>query len=341
MLAMRACRSPAARHLAGGFRAAAARPAHCRAPDQPYQRAAPAPGASPPAASKVSARRIAAGTVSGEGPEAAASGEDADAGKRPTLLVLGGNGFVGRHVVRFAAGAGFDVVSISRRGAPPREGEAEPWEARVTWLQGDVVKDPEVIGRAIAELGPYRALSGVVHAIGMLLESGANSLASGSGSIPDAGVSYEQVTAETALAAAEALVAASGDAAAPKPFVFVSAAEAGWTETLGGDPFFAPAFLRRYLAAKRKVEAALQEYAEQGKLRPVILRPSLIWSPARAASFPAVAAFALGNALSLPGVDRPVLVDQLAKAAVVAVRDADVRGIKNFHDMDEIAARTL
>ena len=31
----------------------------------------------------------------------------------------------------------------------------------------------------------------------------------------------------------------------PVPFVFVSAAEAGWTESLGGDPFFAPDFLKR------------------------------------------------------------------------------------------------
>lgn len=105
-------------------------------------------------------RRLIASAAADGGP--GAPGGNGDEGKRPTLLVLGGNGFVGRQVVRLAAGAGFDVLSISRRGAPDREGDAEPWEARVTWLKGDVVKDPEVIGRVLAEeLGPYRALSGV------------------------------------------------------------------------------------------------------------------------------------------------------------------------------------
>ena len=72
-----------------------------------------------------------------------------------------------------------------------------------------------------------------------------NKFASGSGSVPTPGSTYDQVTRQTALAAASAFAEHAKDRA-PCPFVFVSAAEAGWDP----DPPFVPPFLTDYLIAK-------------------------------------------------------------------------------------------
>jgi len=145
------------------------------------------------------------------------------------------------------------------------------------------------------------------------------------------GTTYDQITRQTAFAAAEAVASQMPGA----PMCFISAAEAGWTS----DPFILPDFLKNYLVAKRAVEARLQEMGDRGQLRPIVMRPSLIWSPSRVASLPAVAAFALGNALGIPGIDKPVLVDTLARAVVHSLRTPGVSGIKGFNEMEELAAQ--
>ena len=57
----------------------------------------------------------------------------------------------------------------------------------------------------------------------------------------------------------------------------------------------------------------------------------------RPQALPAVAAFIVGNAIGLPFIDRPVTVDTLAAAAVQAVEDAAVSGIKDFREMERLA----
>ena len=58
---------------------------------------------------------------------------DSNGGRR--LLVLGGNGFVGREVCRLAVQRGFQVTSLSRRGENPEPGNQEldqvPWLEKV------------------------------------------------------------------------------------------------------------------------------------------------------------------------------------------------------------------
>ena len=61
------------------------------------------------------------------------------------------------------------------------------------------------------------------------------------------------------------------------PLCFVSAAEAGWPDVSGGsfvEDNLAPAWLKKYLGAKRLVEARLNS---SSKIRAAIFRPSLIW----------------------------------------------------------------
>ena len=97
-----------------------------------------------------------------------------------------------------------------------------------------------------------------------------------------------------------------------------------------------PAPPPRYLKAKREVESQLLEYGTQGALRPVILRPSLVYTPDRLPSLPAVAAFALGNAIGLPGIDRPVQVQTVARSAVAALQDASISGILDYKRMESL-----
>ncbi|CAN0397837.1 unnamed protein product, partial [Ectocarpus sp. 13 AM-2016] len=104
---------------------------------------------------------------------------------------------------------------------------------------------------------------GVVHAVGMLFAGSLNRFASGSGSVPDPGTTYDKITRQTAFAATAALDAlAQGGAQQARavnspdwfpPFVFISAAEAKW----GFDGIFEGSpvgFLHDYLVAKRAVE---------------------------------------------------------------------------------------
>ena len=95
----------------------------------------------------------------------------------------------------------------------------------------------------------------------------------------------------------------------------------------------APDFLKRYLVAKRAVETKLMNAAS---LRPVIVRPSLIYSMDRPASYVPVGAFFVGNLMGLPFVDKPVRVDTLAAAIVNAIGQEDVQGILRYQQIEEL-----
>ena len=139
--------------------------------------------------------------------------------------------------------------------------------------------------------------TGLIHCVGLLLdnESGLGQyyrFVSGSGSLPDG--TYDEITRLTAFNAIDAAseYAQSNNLDPSFPVVFSSAAEAGWPD-MGGGSFIennlAPDFLRRYLVAKRAVEERL--LSSEPLLRPVIFRPSLIYTMDKPASFPAVGAF--------------------------------------------------
>ena len=250
----------------------------------------------------------------------------AAAAPRGKLLVLGGSGFAGARICGLALSQGWEVVSVSRRGAPS---DVPPSLAGVQWLQGDATA--QNTARDVLREGGFSA---VFHAVGLLFEGSANRFVSGSGSVPSPGASYDLVTRRSALAAASAAaeLCTSTDGG-PPAFGFVSAAEAGWN-------FRAPVdWLERYLIAKRAVERELLASGEAGRLRPIILRPSLVWSADRPGSLPSVAAFYAANALGLPFVDRPVNVDTLAGAAVNALGDPKASGIFRYPEMEEWAQK--
>lgn len=117
----------------------------------------------------------------------------------------------------------------------------------------DLVQDPRATANVLAQDGPFDA---VVHCVGMLLPNQLNGLASGSGSVPAPGTTYEAIIKQTATNAADAAAQHRRGCA----FVFISAAEAGWPE----DAPLLPGFLRDYLAAKRGVEGHLRGLAAAG-----------------------------------------------------------------------------
>ena len=183
-----------------------------------------------------------------------------------------------------------------------------------------------------------------------------NRFVSGSGSLPDTQSTYDSITRLSAFNAIDATLEyiqgqTDSSSSSSFPFVFTSAAEAGWPDVPGGpqiEEFLAPEWLRRYLVAKRAVEEKLLRNEQQGnqeppssttlRLRPIIPRPSLIYSLDRPASYLPVGAFFLGNqVLRLPFVDRPVTVQALSNAIVKAVSQEDVRGILRYPEIDELS----
>jgi hypothetical protein len=110
-------------------------------------------------------------------------------------------------------------------------------------------------------------------------------------------------------------------------FIFISAAEAGWTiET-------PVPWLNRYLTAKRQVEDKLKRSA---KLRAVVFRPSLIWTWQRPAALLSVVPFYVASKLGVPFVDRPVLLEELTRAIVEGIKQPNVEGIQRYYDIDKL-----
>ena len=289
--------------------------------------------------------------------------------KKGKILVLGGTGFLGQQVCQTALREGYDVVSLSRRGMQPpsSSGTAAP-PTKIIYRQGDA-RQQSVITDILNEessssSSPAPAADGnqkfvgVVHCVGLLFDDASglgnlNRFVSGSGSLPDSDSTYETITRITAFNAIEAATQyAVNHNLTNFPFVFTSAAEAGWPDVAGGafvESTLAPDFLKRYLKAKRAVEAKLlsspappqqqqqQAAAPDTVLRPIICRPSLIYSMDRPASYIPVGAFFVGNKLGLPFVDRPVTVQNLASAMVHAIGDDSVKGVLRYERIDELA----
>lgn len=265
---------------------------------------------------------------------ASESGAQASPGR---LLVLGGNGYVGREVCKLAIARGYQVTSLSRRGENPDP--EDELLAQVSWLKGNAA-DESVLRDLVSNA------DAVVHAIGLLFDANSgltnfNIIVSGSGSVPDETSTYDTTTRKTAFNLVSALKSRFrmpfGEK--PMPLMFVSAAEAGWPEVAFGQQVeaVAPAWLKEYLKAKRAVEAELASSPDV--IRPAIFRPSLIWDWTKWDVLPVIPIFNLLSAIGVPFVDKTVTVSTLSKAIMAGLEDDGVSGVQRFAQMEELAER--
>ena len=241
---------------------------------------------------------------------------------RPSLLVVGGSGFLGREVARSATRNGWAVVSLSRRGTNPEP--RCPELAQVTWVAGDA-GDDALLQRLANDADAF------VHAAGILFDSESgladyNRLVSGSGSVPSSGATYENAIEGTALPLMRAAEQAGGG-----PFVFVSAigTELPVDGLLGKR---LPVWLKRYLSSKRSVEETAERYrerheeaAERGSascgVLPIVPRPAPMWSPTKLDVLPVLPVWNAAAAL-LPQVEPMLPAATVGEAIVEAIEAA-------------------
>ena len=94
-------------------------------------------------------------------------------------------------------------------------------------------------------------------------------------------------------------------------------------------------FLEKYLVAKRTVERNL---LNQPNIRPIIFRPSLIWTKTRPQALVSVIPFYIGNAVGIPSVDKPVMLESLVGACMNVISDEKESGIKRFDEIERLSA---
>jgi NAD dependent epimerase/dehydratase family len=282
------------------------------------------------------------------------------------LLVLGGTGYLGQVVCAKAVQEGYSVVTVSRRGAPAATSTSSfvNSNSRIDYRKGDA-RQKESITNILQEGN----ICGIIHCIGLLFDTASgfgsyNIYVSGSQSLPDEDSTYDTITRQTAFHAIDAAMeymqqqqqqlqqqqegeqqqlddsspTTTKTTITPLPFCFTSAAEAGWPQMTGGPQIerIMPEFIQRYMLAKRAVETKLLTTPTH-QIRPIIVRPSLIYSKDKFASLPSVAAFTILNKIGLPFVDRPVTVDALATVMIKSMQDTNIRGIQRYPQIDALS----
>lgn len=257
------------------------------------------------------------------------------------VAVFGGTGYVGSQVCERLVKKGFDVTGISRRGTNPKPNNE--YLEKVNWVCGDAT-DPTDVQKYVSES------DAIVHAVGLLfdVESGLdkfNDIVSGSKSKPDPTKStYDNITRKTMFNIMDAIEGKNPlsnmlNGKKKIPVAFVSCAEAGWPDVTLGDfveDKLAPDWLKKYLIAKRAVEERL---TSSDKIRPIIVRPSLIWSWDKLDVLPAIPVFNIANLLGVPFVDKTVKVGTLADAIVTGIEDESITGVQRYMNMEELAKR--
>ncbi|KAH9951469.1 mitochondrial protein [Amylocystis lapponica] len=208
-----------------------------------------------------------------------------------SILVVGGNGFVGSAVCRAALARGMQVTSISQSGRPytTPKGHSPAWTSKVDWQAADALQ-PESYAHLLS------GKAAVVHTLGTLLEDTQYKAALKDGNVPAllatfaSGLlgghsrnpleqndargktgSYEILNRDAALRVCEAFMSSSPPehSEGPRPFVYVSA-----------EDIFRPLISARYIETKREAEQRIDSmFTERPGFRAVHIRPSLIYHP--------------------------------------------------------------
>lgn len=160
-----------------------------------------------------------------------------------TLLIMGGNGYVGSAAARHAARLGINTICVSRRGTPTK---ASGSFGNIKWVKGDAMRPHEFIDE-------LKAADGVFHTIGTLFDTTVTGRKN-----PGEEGTYEQMNFETAKRVGDAM----NELKMNKKIVYMSAASH-------------PPLLKRYLTTKMDAEDYLKNLPN---IRATALRPGVVWS---------------------------------------------------------------
>ncbi|CAN3355751.1 MIOREX complex component 2 [Diutina catenulata] len=191
-----------------------------------------------------------------------------------SIAIFGGNGFLGRNLVRVGVERGYDVTAFSRRGQPDSSTARQAWASQVKWEHADIF-NPDSYRQQL------KGIDTVVHSIGMLFENPEYKQVANSnlGFVSDVQSvlnwvtrkganpmeknyyhTYEAVQRDSAGLLADAVVEANPEST--PNFVYVSADSQ------------IPMVPDRYLLTKREAEF---ELANKPHLGAIILRPGFMY----------------------------------------------------------------
>ncbi|KAJ1886901.1 hypothetical protein LPJ66_009396 [Kickxella alabastrina] len=257
------------------------------------------------------------------------------------LFVVGGTGFIGQAICHSALARGWEVLSLSRHGAPTRStspSSVSTANTGIQWIKGDALK-PETFQEHLV------GCTAVVHSVGVLMENSYKKFINmgGSSSNPPTAhqqeqqqtITYEMANRDTALSVARAAREVPGVEA----FAYISASDV------------LPFLDSRYISTKRQVENDLIEHSD--RMRPIILRPGFIYSQARPITIPIAAGVRAFNAVfhrtpvgcllkntPLAKAASPALCREVVASAVVsAIGNKHISGILGIEDIERIGNR--
>lgn len=267
------------------------------------------------------------------------------------LLVFGGNGFLGKRICQEAVNNGFQVMSLSRSGRPPKPQSPrdKDWIGEVQWEAADVF-DPLSYNRHL------RDATDVVHSLGILLEDESykvkvrnplnksfdlKSLIPSFGPNPldkkNPNFTYERMNKESALILAQAFrqaLSSNEDKRGTMPtFTYISA-----------DKGF-PLIPKGYINSKRQAEAELMRY--ESFFRPILVRPGFMFdeykttSDARSYVHNGLELLNCGNRVLLRNklhfvneLIRPTIsTQQVSRSIVSKIKDPSFSGILSLDSM--------
>jgi nucleoside-diphosphate-sugar epimerase len=226
------------------------------------------------------------------------------------ILVIGGNGFIGREICRFGVVNGHEIRSVSRSGRPsnaeaettrrspadnqqnrfPDDGDS--WVDHVEWITADLF-DPARWRHRLA------GCDAVIHTVGVTQEE------------PSNGVTFERTNGDSTIVAALEAERVDIDS-----FVFIS---------VSTKP---PGLSERYITAKRRAERALADLG----FRNVILRPGPLYGEGNP-HYPEVVSRIYEFIdrydwfTNLLGDGQPLPVDTVAATAFRAATDPTLTGV--------------
>lgn len=254
----------------------------------------------------------------------------------PKLLVLGGTGFLGKHICFEALKAGFSVTSISRKGIEGLKYQSSinpKLISQIEWKQGNIF-EPSTFEEDL------KSTDAVVHSVGIafanenyktllkqssladLLKFGSCHLAQQfRGPNPmRPNDEFDKMNRQTAVTAAQAYSSTGVGASSPsrRPFVYISAED--W------NPMLSP----RYIESKRQAE---DELSNIPGLRTVFIRPGLMYDK-NVTDIRSNLAFAMSK---IPLLTKPLAAQTVAKAVVEACKDDTIDGVISWKTLDKFS----